>query len=117
MAGLDIDTLKKAAETRNADTPIGLYADDARIRVVNKATPPGSPRMIEGQAAITDYLRDVYGRDMTHAIGQEVIGPDRLSYTEACEYPDGTNVLSASVLELDDDGKILSHLIVETWDE
>ncbi len=117
MDGLDFEVLKTAAESRDAETLVALYADDAVIRVMNKATPPGAPRELRGKSAIAEYLRDVYARDMTHAIQHEVTGNGRLSYVEACEYPDGTNVVSASVAELDDHGKIQSQTVVETWDE
>lgn len=117
MARLDFATLKRAAESRDANTLIDLYADDAEIQVVNRMTPPGAPRVIRGKDAIAEYLRDVCGREMTHQIGHEVLGGDRLSYTEACEYPDGTRVLSAAVAELDSQGHIASQLMVETWDE
>lgn len=117
MDGMDFEGLKRAAEARDADALLGFYADDAVLRVMSKATPPGSPLELRGKSAITQYLQDVYARDMSHEIQQEVQGNDRLSYIEACEYPDGTNVVSAIVAEIGEDGKIQSQTIVETWDE
>jgi hypothetical protein len=38
------------------------------------------------------------------------------AYTQACRYPDGTNVLCATVLELDG-GVIASQTVLEVWDE
>lgn len=117
MHGMDFEMLKRAAEARDAETLATLYADDAVIRVMSKANPPGSPLEVRGKVAISEYLRDVYARDMSHAIQHEVQGNGRLSFIEACEYADGTNVVSASVAELDDHGMIVSQTTVETWDE
>jgi hypothetical protein len=44
------------------------------------------------------------------------IGESRVSFNEACEYPDGTKVLSAMMLDIRD-GKILRQTSVEAWDE
>jgi hypothetical protein len=52
---------------------------------------------------------------MTHEIGDEVVGEERFSYTETCEYPDG-NELAAVVCDLRD-GKISRAVQLQTWDE
>ncbi len=94
----------------------GKPADDAQIRVVNKNTTPSSPFELRGKEAITEYLRDVCGRAMTHRIEGEVVGEERVAFNEACEYPDGTRVLCAATLEVSD-GKIIRQVNVEAWDE
>jgi hypothetical protein len=38
------------------------------------------------------------------------------AYTQACRYPDGTNVICATVIELDD-GVISGQTVLEVWDE
>jgi hypothetical protein len=38
------------------------------------------------------------------------------AYTQACRYPDGTQVLCATVLELDA-GLISRQTVVQVWDE
>lgn len=117
MSSFDFAVLKQAAEARDADTLVDLYAEDAEVRVVNKTTPPGSPRILKGKDAIAEWLRDVASRDMTHVVSQEVVGDRRLAYTEACEYSTGEKVLSAALAELSEQGQIISQLMVETWDE
>ena len=42
------------------------------------------------------------GRAMTHHLEDEVVGENRVSYDEACEYPDGVKVLGAATIELRD---------------
>jgi hypothetical protein len=38
------------------------------------------------------------------------------AYTQACRYPDGSNVLCATVIELDG-GVIAGQTVVQVWDE
>jgi ketosteroid isomerase-like protein len=113
--GLDFEALRRAREQRDADLLLSLYADDAEVRVVDQATPPGSPKVLRGEEA-AEYWRDVCGRDMTHRVENEVIGAERVAFNEACEYPDGTKVLSAETLDVHD-GKIVNQTVVQAWDE
>jgi hypothetical protein len=113
--GLDFETLRRAREQRDADLLLSLYADDAEVRVVDRSTPPGSPRVLRGQEA-AEYWRDVCAREMTHRVENEVIGAERVAFNEACEYPDGTKVLAAETLDVRD-GKIVREVIVQAWDE
>lgn len=113
---LDFETLRRAIENRDAETLIGFYAEDAEVRTVNKNETPSSPRVLRGKEEISEYLREVYGRGMTHRVEDEVVGDDRVAFFEACEYPDGMRVLGAQTLELRD-GKIVRHVNVEAWDE
>jgi nuclear transport factor 2 (NTF2) superfamily protein len=114
--GLDFETLRRAIEERDAETLIGFYADDAEVRTVNKNATPSSPQVLRGKEEISEYLRDVCGREMTHRVEKEVVGDGRIAFFEACEYPDGTRVLGAETLELRD-GKIVRQVNVEAWDE
>ena len=111
-----IDALRRAIEGRNAEQLINMYADDAELRVVDKNHTPSRPEVFKGKQAIANYLRDVFGRDMTHRVEQEVVGQDRVSFVEACRYPDGTNVLGSMILDLRN-GKINRHTIIQAWDE
>ena len=114
--GLDFETLRRAIEERDADTLVGFYADDAKIHTINKSTTPSWPQVLRGKAEISEYLRDVCSREMTHHVEDEVVGENRISFYEACEYPDGTRVLGAQTLEVRD-GKIVHQVNVEAWDE
>jgi hypothetical protein len=53
---------------------------------------------------------------MTHRLEQLVLGDGSAAFTEACQYPDGTRVLCAALLELRD-GKIARKVGVQAWDE
>jgi hypothetical protein len=115
-SGLDFEAMRGAIEERDADTLAGFYADAAEIHTVNKNTTPSSPHVLRGKEEISEYLRDVCSREMTHHVDNEVLGENRISFYEACEYPDGTRVLGAETLEVRD-GKIVRQVNVEAWDE
>ena len=114
--GLDFEALRRGIEHSDADALIGLYADDAELRTVNKNTTPSSPQVLSGKEQIAEFLRDVCAREMKHRVENEVVGQDRVAFNEACEYPDGTKVLAATTLDLRD-GKIVRQVNVEAWDE
>lgn len=114
--GLDFEAMRQAIEGLDAELLTSLYADDAEMRIVNRYSTPSSPRVLSGKEEITEHLRDVCGRAMTHRIENEVVGEDRVAFNEACEYEDGTKVLAAMTLEVRD-GKISRQVQVEAWDE
>jgi nuclear transport factor 2 (NTF2) superfamily protein len=114
--GLDLEALRRAAEGKDADSMLGFYADDAEYVRVDRNNTPSSPMALRGKEEVSEYLRDVFSRDMTHRIENEVVGEDRAAFKWACEYPDGTKVLAAETVELRD-GMIVRHVSVQAWDE
>jgi ketosteroid isomerase-like protein len=115
-AGLDFEALRRAEEEHDLDSMLALYAEDAQIVIVNRNTPPSSPFELHGKEEIAEYLRDVFGREMSHRVENEVVGEERIAFNVACEYPDGTRVLSAENLDVRD-GKIVRQVEVVAWDE
>ena len=113
---LDFEDLRRAQERRDLDAMLNLYADDAEIHIVNRNTPPSSPYVLRGKEAIAEYLRDVFGREMSHTIENEVVGEDRLAFNVACEYPEGTKVLASENMEVRN-GKVVRQVEVVAWDE
>lgn len=115
-AGLDFELMRRAIEGLDAEALARLYADDAEMLTVNRYSTPSSPKVLRGKDEISEHLRDVCGRAMTHRVENEVIGEDRVAFNEACEYPDGTKVLCAATLEVRD-GRVVKQTNVEAWDE
>jgi hypothetical protein len=112
----DLDRFTRAAEERDARTQLSMYRSDAVVRIANQLSQPGSPRVLRGREEIQGWLQDVYGRDMEHSVGHRVRDEAGAAYTQACRYPDGTNVLCATVIELDG-GVISGQTVLEVWDE
>jgi ketosteroid isomerase-like protein len=113
---LDFEDLRRAQEQRDLDAMLDFYADDAEVRIINRNTPPSSPFVLRGKEELAEYLRDVFGREMSHRIENEIVGEDRLAFNVACEYPDGTRVLASENMEVRD-GKIARQVEVVAWDE
>jgi SnoaL-like domain len=112
----DLDAFKQAIEERDASTQLAMYAQDAEVTLADRITQPGTPRVLHGKAEIRTWIDDVCGRDMTHHVQQTVRDPEGAAFTEACRYPDGTNVLCATVLEIRH-GLISRQVGVSAWDE
>src|ERR687898_2349020 len=113
---LDFEAMRRAIEGSDYDALVALYADDAELRTVNKNATPSSPMVLRGKGEISEMLREVCGRAMTHHVEDEVVGEGRVSYNEACEYPDGVRVLGSTTLDLRD-GLIVRQTNIEAWDE
>jgi hypothetical protein len=112
----DLGRFTRAAEERDALGQLCMYGPGAEVTIVDKVSQPGSPRVLRGQSEIETWLTDMYGREMTHRVGPTVADSAGAAYTQACRYPDGTNVLCATLIELDD-GAIARQTVVQVWDE
>ncbi len=112
----DLARLARAAEERDAATQLSMYGPDATVTIVDKVTQPGSPRVLRTHDEIQDWLEDTCGRDMTHKVTHRVNSEDAAAFTLACRYPDGTQILCASVIELSD-GQVSDQTVVQVWDE
>jgi ketosteroid isomerase-like protein len=108
--------LKQAIEGRDARMLSSLYADDALVRVIDRNNPPSKPRDIRGRAAIATFWDDICSRAMTHRVDTTAAEGDRLAFTQACDYPDGTKVFCMAAVELRD-GLIAKQTVVQAWDE
>lgn len=112
-----LEAIRTATESRDAAGLARLYADDAEVSVIDRSTPPSSPRVLHGKGEIVAYLEDTCTREMTHQVRDLVEGDGRIAHTVHCRYPDGTRVLCMTVADLDDDGRIARQTIVQAWDE
>ena len=115
-ATFDLDRFTQAAEDRDAATQLSMYGPDAVVTINNKLSQPGAPRVLNTREEIKAWLEDIYARDMTHTVKHRVLDGTGAAYTQACRYPDGTNVLCATVIELEG-GAIAGQTVLEVWDE
>jgi hypothetical protein len=112
----DLERFARAAQERDASTQLSMYGPGAEVTIADKISQPGSPRVLRTREEIKSWLEDMYGRDMTHSVKHRVKDETGAAYTQACRYPDGTNVLCATVIELDG-GTIARQTVVQVWDE
>jgi hypothetical protein len=110
-----ISSLRKAVESRDANSLKAMYAANAVITIIDTNNPPSKPRIIKGAADIGAYLEDVYSRDMTHTLESGVVDGGRLAFTEGCLYSDGCHVIASAMAEFGPEG-IVKQTIVQAWD-
>lgn len=108
--------IRAALEGCDGEALAALYAPDAEMRTVDRTHPPSDPLVLRGREAIAAHWADVCGRDMTHSVENEVEATDRVAFTEACRYGDGTRVLCATVAHVAG-GLITRQTVVQAWDE
>jgi SnoaL-like protein len=112
----DLARFCRAVEQRDSATQLSLYAPDATVTIADRITQPGSPRVLSGLDEIRGWIEDIDGRDMSHKVLHSVSDEHGGAFAEACQYPDGTHVLCATVFELDG-GSIARQTVVQAWDE
>jgi ketosteroid isomerase-like protein len=106
----------RAVEGRDVATQVAMYADDAEVTIADRINQPGSPQVLRGREQVAEWIRDICGRDMSHSVRHAVADDRGAAFSEACRYPDGTNVLCATVMELSG-GQIARQTVVQAWDE
>ena len=92
---------------------LGFYAEEANLSIVNANAQRKFPFELCGKAEIAKHLRTAFGQQASHRVEVEVVGEDRVTFREACEYPDGGRVLIETTLEVRD-GKIVRQEDVVT---
>jgi hypothetical protein len=101
--GFDFDALREAIEGKDPDLLLGFYSEDAELRIVNVALPEGVAFELKGRLQIERYLRAVCDQEMTCSVEGETVGEERVSFSEACKYPDGSRILVRTTLEIAED--------------
>jgi SnoaL-like domain len=114
---LDFEVLRRAIERCDPDLVLSFYTEDAQLSIVNAEDQRSSPFELRGKAEISKHLRAVCGQKASHRIEREdVVDAERVTFREACEYPDGIRVWVETTLEVQD-GKIVRQVdVVETAD-
>jgi hypothetical protein len=112
----DLTVLTRAIEARDAASQVELYSPDASVTIIDRISQPGAPRVLRGREQIAAWIADTCARDMTHDVRNAVRGQDGAAFVLACRYPDETNVVCATVLELAG-GLIADQTVVQAWDE
>lgn len=117
-AKFDIDRFRDSVQARDAAAITKLYAQDARLTLVDRREKPSHPFQIAGKAAIGDFIDNMCGQVMNHRVVQVVVSDDgsRGAYLERCRYPDGRKMSTTSMLELRD-GRIASQVSMEAWEK
>jgi ketosteroid isomerase-like protein len=111
----DLNTLTEAIERDDADAQAALYTEDATVEIVDRDHPPADPVVLQGREAILAQLRDTAGRGLTHRVEAAVAEADRGSVLVRCRYPEGSEVVCSTMMELDGDA-IAREVRLQVWD-
>jgi SnoaL-like domain len=98
--GLDFAALRLGIEHCDLTVMLDFYADDAELSIVNVETPRSLPFELHGKAEIAKHLRATFGQKTSHRVEREVIGEEQVAFQEACEYPDGSQIVVETTLEV-----------------
>ena len=113
---LDLEILYLGIESCDPDLLLGFYADDARLSIVNTETPHAPPFELCGKGEIAKHLRATFGQEASHRVEREdIVGEDRVTFREACQYSDGGRIVVETTLEVRD-GKIVRQVDVVRMD-
>src|SRR5215204_5541780 len=113
--GLNFEALRLAIERSDPDLVLGFYAEDAQLSIASAGSPQSSPFELRGKAEIAKHLRAVFSQETSRRLEGEVVGEERVTFREACEYPDGSRVMVETRLEVHD-GKIVRLMEVVSKD-
>jgi hypothetical protein len=94
---IDFEALRRAIEGGAPEAMLGLYADDARLLVLDGTGPRFELR---GKVELSRYLHAVFGRTTTHRVENEHVGHTRMTFDDVCEYQDGPRVVVATMLQV-----------------
>jgi hypothetical protein len=107
--GLDFEALRLRIERCDADQMLGFYADDVDLSIVDADSPQTPPVELYGRSEVAKHLRAVYGQKASHRVERVVVDEERVTFREACEYPDGSRVLVETALGVRN-GKIVRQV-------
>jgi hypothetical protein len=102
IKGLDFEALRLGIERCDPDLVLGFYADDAQLTIVNAAAPQDSPFELRGKTEIAKHLRVAFSQETSHRVEREVVGKERVTFRETCEYQDDSWVVVETTLEVHD---------------
>ena len=99
---------RSATRRRSRPATVRTRSSPSRARSPSPGAPAAHARRDPGR------LDDMYARDMTHSVKHRVLDATGAAYTQACRYPDGTNVLCATVIALYG-GVISGQTVIQVW--
>jgi ketosteroid isomerase-like protein len=109
----DVAALRRAPDAVAALD--AALADDVEWVEIDQRTPPASPAVTHGRAAVMANIRAAHERGMVSRVTDGFATGDRAALTVTCTYPTGEQV-ACNVLADIRDGKIARWVGVQAWD-
>lgn len=110
-----LERIARALESGDRAALASLYAPAATYTSVGGSHPPASPLSLSG-SDIGDYLRGI-PIEIRIELDDSLVGTDgRISMTTSCRFPAGGTAVTAHLIELDGESRIVSHRCIEVVD-
>jgi ketosteroid isomerase-like protein len=107
------------AALRRAPNPLAALeaalAEDVEWVEIDERTPPRSPSVTHGRAAVMANIREAHAQGLVSRVTDGFAAGDRAAFTVTCTYPTGEQVV-CNVLADIRDGKIARWAGVQAWD-
>jgi ketosteroid isomerase-like protein len=119
MSTITDPTAFDVAALRRAPDPIAALDaaldDDVEWIEIDQRTPPASPSVTRGRAAVIAGIRAAHERGLVSRVTDGFATADRAALTVTCTYPTGEQVV-CNVLADVRDGRIVRWAGVQAWD-
>jgi ketosteroid isomerase-like protein len=107
------------AALRRAPDPVAaleaVLAEDVEWVEIDQRTPPRTPSVTHGRAAVMAGIRAAHERGIVSRVSDGFAAGDRAALTVTCTYPTGEQVV-CNVLADIRDGRIARWVGVQAWD-
>jgi hypothetical protein len=100
QVGFDVDGLRRAIESGDAQYLIALYADSAKVRIFDSDHPRQAPFVVHGRAAVARWIEGRYGPDTSHRVVGASADADSVALVEEYHGADGGRGLWACSAEV-----------------
>ena len=111
----DYAAFKSAFETRDIETWLSFFDENAERIEYRHNAPPASPNRMRGKSEIGALLARVKSSDVRLELSDEVLGTTRAAFCVTCTLPDGRRIIENVIVHLKE-GKIIRQVDVEAWD-
>ena len=110
----DVAALRRAPDAIAALD--AALADDVEWIEIDHRTPPASPSVTHGRAAVIANIRAAHERGIVSRVTDGFATADRAAFTVTCTYPTGEHIACNALADVRG-GKIVRWVGVQAWDE
>jgi SnoaL-like protein len=114
----DFEGWRTAVESRDVERWLSFFADGAQWVEYRPGNPPASPRVLAGKDAIRLWLEEIGPTPADLRVTHELVGDRRIAYRLTVTFAeDGRQIVENVIADLDADGRVVSQVDVEVWDD
>jgi ketosteroid isomerase-like protein len=98
----DLDAFSRGWEEWDIPSLLGTYAEDVELVQIDRDNPPSAPRVRHGRDVLEGMASHCAGAGVKAKVEHAIADGTRAAATITCEFPGGRQVVSNSMLELED---------------